>query len=458
MQFIGDQQTEAIIIGTILMYPETSKDLVGGLDIDDFTKQSHRKIFEIIKGIVANNLSPIHSIIFPPLRNEFDETGKPILECFADMLKNALPLGEAIGAAHYLRQLTARREILATSQQMAEIAVDRQINLAEFGSEALRRIEESLLRVKSQKRSSFAAGEIAETIVEDLKSGKKPDIVPTGLADLDRTLGGFYRRELLVAAGRPSMGKSALLCSIARQSAKLGHSWLIFSLEMVRDQVINRMLSDMVYNRDTPIPYVEIARRRVEGYEIERIERAAQALNELPIEVDDQAGLSASEIASRARRHIEKLEAKGLKLDVLAIDHLGKVRAGDRYTGNKVHETGEKINAFAQLAKELDVAVVCLHQLNRRSDQRDNKRPEMSDLRDSGDVEQDADTVVFPFRVAYYLERSREDDIDREQERIARLTQMQNKIEIIIGKNRNGPCRNLEFYCDMGSNVIRDLA
>ena len=155
---------------------------------------------------------------------------------------------------------------------------------------------------------------------------------------------------------------------------------------------------------------------------------------------------------------MEKLDRIGRHVDVIGIDHLNKVRASDRYAGNMVHETGEKSAAFAEMAKELDAAVVAAHQLNRAVETRENKRPGLSDLRDSGNVEQDAETVIFLYRPAYYLERARENSVAAEDERKDRLAECQNTLEAIIAKNRNGPCLTLEFFADMASNVVRDMS
>jgi replicative DNA helicase len=276
------------------------------------------------------------------------------------------------------------------------------------------------------------------------------------LVDLDRALGGWHRKELTIIAARPSMGKSALLFSAFRLAARKGTASLIFSMEMPTEMVTRRMLSDAVWNRDTPIPYVKMLRGSLSEIEVARLAAVSPKIEGLPIAIDDQAGLTVSEIRSRAKRHMERLDAAGQRLDVIVIDHLGKIRASDRYAGNKVHEMGEKTAALAEMAKDLNVAVVAAHQLNRGVEGRDNKRPTLADLRDSGNIEEDAETVMFLYRPAYYLERTREDGFEREDARKEKLIACQHDLEVILAKNRNGACQTIEFFIDLPSNVVRD--
>jgi replicative DNA helicase len=152
------------------------------------------------------------------------------------------------------------------------------------------------------------------------------------------------------------------------------------------------------------------------------------------------------------------LERKGLTLSTVIVDHIGHVRASDRYRGNRVAEVTEISAGLKALAKELDVGVLALCQLNRQLENRDDKRPQLSDLRDSGALEQDADAVLFVFREAYYLERLTCEDPDENGKRVARLYEVQNRLEVILAKQRNGPIGTVELFCDVAANAARDLA
>ena len=167
-------------------------------------------------------------------------------------------------------------------------------------------------------------------------------------------------------------------------------------------------------------------------------------------------GLSASEIAARTRREAERLKREGRELRLVIIDHLGKVQASDRYKGSKVNEIGELSDAMARLAKRENVAVLALHQINRGVEGRDNKRPALSDLRDSGTIEQDADVVMFVFRAIYYLERLKCDKEEEERERLIKIERKPYDMEIMVAKNRGGATANVDVYANMAANAVRD--
>ena len=170
-----------------------------------------------------------------------------------------------------------------------------------------------------------------------------------------------------------------------------------------------------------------------------------------------QAGQTIADIRSQALQYAQRLETQGKRLEVICIDHLNLIRASDRYQGSKTAETEEVSAALKQLAKELQCAVVCLCQLNRAVEGREEKRPSLSDLRWSGAIEQDADVVMFVYRESYYLERAKHDDLAKENDRLSRLERLRTKLEVTFGKHRGGPCPVLEFYADMGCGVIRDM-
>ena len=189
---------------------------------------------------------------------------------------------------------------------------------------------------------------------------------------------------------------------------------------------------------DDPIPYWEIARGKLAESQAQKVVDAAHDLRDLPIVIDPQPSLTVSQIAARARKHARALERQGKTLDVVYVDHIHIIKPNDRYRGNRTAEITEISGALKALAKELNVAVVGLAQLNRAVEGRDDKRPTMADLRDSGSLEQDADLIVFLYREEYYLQR-RCSDPNSEDRRIARLAEVRNKLELIIAKQRNGP-------------------
>ncbi len=262
--------------------------------------------------------------------------------------------------------------------------------------------------------------------------------------------------QLDVLAGRPSMGKSALACSFARRAAMAGHGVLMFSLEMTVRECMARLAADACWCRDHTIAYSDARARKLQGRDLEAFRAGVESLRKLPITIDGEAGLSASEIAARTRREAERLKREGRELRLVIIDHLGKVQVGDRYKGNRVNEIGELSDAMVRLAKRENVAVLAVHQINRGVEGRDNKRPALSDLRDSGTIEQDADVVMFVFRPIYYLERMKCDDAEEERERLAKIARKRTDLEILVAKNRGGATANVEVYANMAANAVRD--
>lgn len=306
----------------------------------------------------------------------------------------------------------------------------------------------------------------ANKLLEDLSTafqagGALKDFAYPGSRELASVMGGWRRGRFYVLAGRPGMGKTTAGLSWLLRTASKGHGVMFFSLEMGRSELTEIALCDIAYDRRARIEYRDISSTAVmkPGFEekFNAIAAASRKLATLPFVISDKAGQTIAEIRSQAQQYAQRLAAEGKRLDVVCIDHLNLIRASDRYSGSKTAETEEVSMALKQLAKELQCAVLCLCQLNRGVEGREEKRPNLSDLRWSGAIEQDADVVMFVYREAYYLERAKHDDMAEENERLSRLGQVKNKLELMFGKHRGGPCPVLEFYCDVGCGVVRDL-
>jgi replicative DNA helicase len=285
-----------------------------------------------------------------------------------------------------------------------------------------------------------------------------------GLEALDNKTLGLQRGEMTILGARPSMGKSAVALSCLMQSAAHGNNVLFFSLEMGATSLAQRALADLLYKEGAEISYQAMARGTLSEAHFERMHKAQAYLDGLPFVIEQQAGMTVSQIAARARNAQRALEKKGQRLDILAVDHLHIVKASDRYRGNKVDETGEVSFALKALAKELDAAALVCTQLNRKSEERiaDDRRPKLSDLRYSGDIEQDADVVILLYRESYYLQRELEatpetpDNQSRRSEIFLELARCENEIELIVAKQRNGPIGTVRAFAKMSSNAIRN--
>lgn len=286
-----------------------------------------------------------------------------------------------------------------------------------------------------------------------------PDVasrIPSGFKDLDDATGGWRRGEYVLLAGRPSMGKSNCAVAFARRAAiKSGVGVAVFSLEMTSDQWVARTICDHIWDRQNPIHYATAMKGELDGVALDIYSRGALEVKKIPIEIEEKSALSAADISSAVRQISEEFKRDGINLGIVVIDHLGKIRPSARYKGNPVREIAEISDALQSIAKTERVCVLALHQLSRAVEGRENKRPGLADLRDSGSLEQDADMVLFPYRPAYYLERMKEDDFEKDSVRIAELAQVRNTLELNIAKQRNGPTTTLNFFVDIASNALR---
>jgi replicative DNA helicase len=228
---------------------------------------------------------------------------------------------------------------------------------------------------------------------------------------------------------------------------------------MTMQQWLARVTSEAAYSRQRSLPYTRALKGKFDQPEKEAFVRAAISRSDLSLLIEERSGLSAIQILSGTRKARAHFERMGKRLGLVVVDHVGKVRPSNRYKGNKVHEMGETSRALAELAKTEDVAVLALVQLNRGVEdrKRENRRPGFADLRDSGDLEQDTDLVLLAYREAYYLAREKEDEPGKERVRRADLERKKNLLEINVAKQRNGPNGIVGVWCDMASNVVRDL-
>ncbi len=384
---------------------------------------------------------------------------------------NARDYGETIHDLYLRRQLIAlgddmvndafEHDLDDSAGQQIERGEQRLYNLAESGQ-----IEGGLRDFRSALIQSI---EMAEAALQ--RSGHVAG-VPTGFRDLDRCLGGLHSSDLIILAARPSMGKSSLAANIAFNAVRSkrqgqddeGNPFdqkevvALFSLEMSAEQLATRILST-----ETRIRSDSIRRGEIHDRDFDTLFQASRELHELPLFIDDTPSLTVPALRTRARRLKRQ---HGLSL--IIIDYLQLMSAVT--TGrndNRVQEVSEITRGLKAVAKELNVPVIALSQLSRQTEQRDDKRPQLADLRESGSIEQDADVVMFIYREEYYLsrekprERATESD-EKYQERLQRyeekLESMRNKAEVIVAKQRHGPIATIDMMFDGRFTRFDDLA
>ena len=278
----------------------------------------------------------------------------------------------------------------------------------------------------------------------------------TGLIDLDRKLGGLSPSDLLILAGRPSMGKTALATNIAFNVAKAynrdegtGGSVAFFSLEMSHDQLTARILSDVAGVSAHAVRSGDMSEDQMRSFV-----QAAKDVSSLPITIDDTPAITIAQLASRARR-IKRTTG----LDLLVVDYLQLMRGPTSSRGNRVQEISEISMGLKAVAKDLNVPVIALSQLSRQVENREDKRPQLSDLRESGSIEQDADIVMFVYRHEYYVERARPDESsERFVEWMEEYERSRGKAEVILGKHRHGSVGGVDLSFDGDYTRFGNLA
>lgn len=304
----------------------------------------------------------------------------------------------------------------------------------------------------------FTALDAVDAAVAEPAFGQED--VPTGLHDLDKTIGGWPRGELSVIAGRPCMGKTAFAISSLMAAASGGYGCLFLSLATPKRQIGARLLAAAAYNdKEASVTYRDILRHhhRCGALGSNRYANARKRLENMTMQIHDQCDISIEDIYTRTREVCSDLENSLLgKLDLIVVDHVGLIKPSARYAGSRVNELAEISGGLSRLARATNAAVVAVSQLNRGAESREDRRPILSDLRDSGVIEEDASVVVLLYRPAYYIEQFKPEDDDVAKYRDACLERRGNTLEFIVAKNRNGAPAVIDAFVDISANVIRD--
>lgn len=459
----NDTFIEQAILHAVLKFPERLSEFAAVAVPSDFTHPIHSLIAEHLIETREAGREPSITSLLAFVGEEELEPGLPARKYIGNLVMGPTSNGAM------MRLTTSWRDTLdawrdhVNRQKLTKIGEQLQWgsmsmrDMNRLASEGVDQLDEVMAAYRTGKLRQYDALGAADIALAHLDSDT-PAYPTTGLVDLDRMIGGWPRGQLTVIAGRPGMGKSCLATSVVLKAAKAGHACAFFSLEMVGEQLGSRMLTDLAYTANMPIYYQDVLHRRLTSHQRQRLVAQRDALKGLPLVNVEQRNLTISEIASKARRIANDLDRQGRKLEIICVDHLGIMSASGRHNGNRVREVAEISNGLATLASELDVAVIALSQLNRGVEGRENKRPMLADLRDSGSIEEDASLVIFAYRPAYYLERQESDSRDAEAERLELLEKHRHTLELSVAKNRNGRIGAINVYCDIGANAVRDAA
>ena len=448
-----DIASEQMLLGAVLMNNEAFTTVQEIVTSEHFFEPIHRDIFDICaKLIVMGKLaSPVTIRAFLPA--DIDICGMKMSQYIARLAAEAATIVNCKDFAQVIRDLADIRAIGDVAEQLRPRGGVDPIEAAAWGVEQLDSVVSSralpTMRAMTMPQTIARAVDAAATAYQ--QEGKMLGL-PYGLMDLDAKLLGAQRGHLVVIAARPSMGKSALALCVARNMAMDGFHGVFYSLEMGDIELSQRLIADEMF-ADGRMTYWQIRSGRFHESVFRRITEAAERLARLPLVIEQQPGLSVSQIAARARQR----KRRG-KLDFMVVDHLGLIASAGRYSGSRVNEIGEMTAGLKGLAKELDCAVILLSQLNRAVEGREDKRPRLADLRESGSIEQDADAVIMLYRKSYYLERS--EPAAGSAEFLVwqkELENCHNELQLLIEKNRAGPVGSVKVFCDIGANAIRTL-
>ncbi len=452
-------EAEQQLLGAILTNNDVFDRISAIVRKEHFYDPVHARIFEVASARIARN-----ALASPVTLKAFMEEDEGLRELggAAYLVRLAGAAVSAFAARDYaqiVRDLALRRELIRLGSEISARAA--RVDIASEPADQIVEAEQSLYRLAEQGRpdtgfQSFLRAVTDAVIIANAAYQRDGMLsgLSTGLVDLDRKLGGLHRSDLLIIAGRPSMGKTSLATNIAFNIARAYRKGRLpdgsegavnggvvgfFSLEMSAEQLAARILSEA-----SEVPSEQIRRGDMTEAEFRRFVDAAKALESCPLYIDDTAALPISQLAARARR-LKRTQG----LDALFVDYLQLVRPATA-RDSRVNEVSEITQGLKAIAKELDIPVVALSQLSRQVESRDDKRPQLSDLRESGSIEQDADVVMFVYREEYY--REREKPGDHELEKMAQwqadMEKIHGRAEIIIGKQRHGPIGTVELSFD----------
>lgn len=433
-------QAEAALLGAMMTVASVCEQVQDIVTADDFAEPLHGRIFAALSAVHATGKQPNPVVIAPLFTHDPAMTllGGP--GYLAEL--TAMP-ASVIGARQFAEQVAdfaQRRRLIAGLQAVIEDAKDvGGVSVPELLVEAENAL--SGARTGQGTVEIINPSDVADQIANSM--GKKIEGVTNYLIEeANLALGKLRPGNLLIVAGRPGMGKSAFATSYSLGAAINGHGVLFVSLEMSQEELTERMLSDLCYDADAKrgIPFNMIRDRAVDGdRDWDRFDNARRMLKGLPFRMVATGNLTPARLAGLARQTRRRFEAQGQSLDLIVVDYLQLMRAPGFNASDRVGEVSEISRSLKLMAKDMGVPVVALSQLSRAVENRPDKRPQLSDLRESGSIEQDADAVCFLFRAEYYLDQLEPDKTDPSRlEWEAKKAEVENVIEIIAAKMRHG--------------------
>jgi replicative DNA helicase len=461
-------EAEQALLGAILVNNEAFDRVSDFLKPEHFSEELHRRIYEVTSQLIRAGkiASPVTLKTF---LGDHDLGGITMPQYLARLASEATAIINTEDYGRTVYDLALRRSLIGIGEDIVNIAYDSPVDASP--RQQIEEAERRLYEIAEQGRydGGFQSFSTALTNAIDMaakayeRDGKLSG-VSTGLIELDRKLGGLQSSDLVIVAGRPGMGKTALATNIAFNIARAyeyrvkpdgsrealnGGIVGFFSLEMAAEQLATRIIAEQ-----SGVASYKIRRGDIHDSEFHAISEAAREMQSIPFFIDQTGGISIAQLVARARRLKRQ---RGL--DVLVVDYLQLLSGSKSRGDNRVQELTEITTGLKALAKELNVPVVALSQLSRQVESRDDKRPQLSDLRESGSIEQDADVVLFVYREEYYLKNKEpRTGTDEHLTWMAEMERAHGKAEVIIGKSRHGPTGTVELSFEAELTRFGNLA
>ena len=454
-------EAEQALLGSILVNNDIIDEVSTIVSSTVFYDPAHIKIYEVIeslnnKGMIAN---PITLKNYFEKDNMLNEVGGT--EYLVKLTRFSSSSKQAIDYAKIIHEMYLRRELVLISNRLSSDTINASSqeqnaeNIIEDTEKSLFDLAERGSFSQSFLKFNKALDQTIEMATQAMQSDQGIVGVPTGLKDLDEKLGGLHKSDLIILAGRPSMGKTALATNIAYNAAQNilkreeKSSVAFFSLEMSSEQLSTRILSEQA-----KIKSDDIRRGKVTEEEINRYIETSRNIYNLPLYIDETPAITIATLCNRARR-IKRL----FGLSLIVVDYIQLMRSTLSKNEGRVQEISEITQGLKALAKELSVPVLALSQLSRAVEQRDDKQPQLADLRESGSIEQDADVVMFVYRESYYLERKQPKLGSIEHaEWQSKMNDVNGLADIILGKQRHGPTGTVKVEFEGIYTKFKDLS
>jgi replicative DNA helicase len=456
-----NMEAEQALLGCILHNNNALEKVSDFLRKEHFSDRNNGKIFHAISCLVEQG-----KVADPITLKDFFEKDQGLTEIggvhyLIQLADSVVSVGNVSHYGQLIYDLFLRRQLIDIGEEMVVTAHEHGLEKS-----AINQIEEAEQKLFNLALSGTGTEANAQSLHDSLvtalkiaeiayKRDSKVVGVTTGLKDIDKWLGGLHPSDLIVVAGRPSMGKTGFGATIAFNAARARHQKkneggvvAFFSLEMSSDQIATRLLS-----QEAKITSDKIRRGELSSTDFPKLIEANRRISEIPLYIDDTPALTVSSLRTKARR-LKRQQG----LDMIVIDYLQLMRGGNNSSENRVQEISEITRGLKALAKELQVPIMALSQLSRAVEQRDDKRPQLSDLRESGSIEQDADVVIFIYREEYY-EARKEPEAGTEKYALwqERMETIQNQADIIIAKQRHGPIGTVKLFFDARFTHFADL-